>query len=81
MTDDQLDMFAGDVEPMIVERAAFSVPPTIVNVMARFLAGIMFPGAGKYENLPASKRKTAEHAAQAAVDVFANHHDQEGTNG
>lgn len=56
------------------------VPEPKLNVMARFLAGIMFPGAGKYENLSAAKRKTAERAAKAAADVFTNH-TEEGNDG
>ena len=48
-----------------------------LNVMAQFLAGIMFPGAGKYESLSAAKRATAERAAWAAMDVFTNHTEED----
>lgn len=55
---------------MVVSQSTF-------NVMTQFLAGMMFPGAKKYEALPAEKRRTAERAAQAAIDVFAEE-DQDG---
>lgn len=50
---------------MVVTRAVF-------DAMTRFLAGMVYREETAFEKLSAAKRKTAERAAQAAVNVFAN---------
>lgn len=48
------------------------VSPVVMDVITKFLAGVVYREETAFEKLSAAKRKTAERAAQAAVNVFAN---------
>lgn len=84
---DQLGMFGDEIEPIpaapdthvlddgLGDDMVYGgriVSPVVFDVITRFLAGVVYRTETGFEKLPAAKRKTAERAARAAVDVFAN---------